>query len=319
MHRSAPFLLLLTLSLAATPLLAETELTIASFNIWGAGRNDGQPLDRTTAAIRALDADIIGLQEVRGESSDCSATDCPAEPASLAPELARALGYEWMEQLTDNEVLWANAILSRHPIIGTTPNGLGARVEVEGRQVVLFNIHATDYPYQPFQLLGIPYGDAAFLHTAAEAVEAARAARQGALQLLLGDLAATAAADLYVITGDFNEPSHRDWTPAAVTAGLHPLAVEWPFTLAVEAAGFIDAFRTAHPDEVQRPGFTWSPLIPNDDAGQDHRDRIDYVFVRAPGLRVVSAAVAGEPGPWSDIVVDPWPSDHRAIVTRIRF
>ena len=39
------------------------------------------------------------------------------------------------------------------------PNDLGVVVEVEGRRLHVFNIHNTDYPYQPYQLLGIPYGD----------------------------------------------------------------------------------------------------------------------------------------------------------------
>jgi exodeoxyribonuclease III len=253
--------LLPTLGCLPLSTFAATEITIMSFNTWGAGRNEGLPIDRTLAAIRAVDPDIIGLQEIRPEASHCSTADCPPGDDSVAPDLARALGYELLEQLTDNEVLWANAILSRHPIMDRTPGGLGARIAVDGREILLFNIHAPDYPYQPYQLLGIPYGEAPFLETAEQAEDAARIARSNASRLLLQDIATAGRAELVAITGDFNEPSHRDWTPAAVEAGLHPLAVNWPFTRALEAAGFTDAFRAAHPDEVARPGFTWSPLI----------------------------------------------------------
>lgn len=297
---------------------ADTEIALMSFNVWGAGRNDGQPLERTIAAIRAAAPDIVGLQEVRPEAADCIAGDCPPRHASVAPQLALALDFHLLEQTAASEALWANAILSRFPIRGPTSGGLGARIDVHGREIVVFNIHLTDFPYQPYQLLDIAYGNAPFLATADEAVASARKARGPALTQLLQEADAAAAADLLVITGDFNEPSHRDWTASAVAAGRHPLVVRWPFTLALEAAGFADAFRTVHPDVVARPGFTWSPLIGADSRG-DHRDRIDYVFVRGAGARVVSARVVGEPGPWSDIAVAPWPSDHRAVLARIQF
>lgn len=73
-----------------------------------------------------------------------------------------------------------------------------------------FNVHFTDYPYQPYQLLGIPYGDAPLLETAEEAVGAATSARGLALDLLLAELDVARIADAAFIFGDFNEPSHGD-------------------------------------------------------------------------------------------------------------
>jgi len=297
---------------------AETRLKVMTFNAWGAGTNAGLGIEQTVAVIRAINPDIIGMQEIRPESELCTAQQCPAGPASVAPQLAQALGYELLEQLEDNEVLWANAILSRYPIHGATPGGLGARIEVDGREVLLFNIHTTDYPYQPFQLLSIPYGEAGFLSTAREAVASAAAARQGALDLLKTDLAAAGPANVIFITGDFNEPSFRDWTEATAAAGIHPLVVEWPFTRAIEELGFTDVFRAVHPDPLLKPGFTWSPNI-TPETTLDHRDRIDFIFARGVGLQVHSAHIAGEAGPWTDIAVEPYPSDHRAVVAEISF
>lgn len=318
MSRLYNFLLLLLFLSVTQGCAAETRLTVMSFNAWGAGSNAGLGIDQTLAVIRAVNPDIIGLQEIRPESAQCDAENCPAGPASLAPQLAEALGYELLEQLEDNEVLWANAILSRYPIKTVTPGGLGARIAVGGREVLLFNIHTTDFPYQPFQLLSIPYGDAAFLSTAEDAIAAATAARQGALDLLKADLAAAGTADLTLITGDFNEPSFRDWTAATTAAGVHPMEVAWPFTRAIEELGFMDVFRKIHPDPLVKPGFTWSPNI-TVDTHDDHKDRIDFIFARGVGIAVNSAHIVGESGPWSDIVIDPYPSDHRAVVANISF
>lgn len=300
------------------PALARSKLKVMTFNAWGAGSNEGKSIDETVAVIRALSPDIIGFQEIRPESVACTAEKCPAGPASLAPQLAAALGYDLLEQLADNELLWANAILSRFPIEAVSKGGLGAQFSVQGKRVVLFNIHLTDYPYQPYQLLKIPYGNAAFLTTAAEAEEEAIRARGPGRSLLEDDLATVKDADVILITGDFNEPSHLDWTAAAVAAGLHPLVVKWPFTLALHEAGFIDTFRAAHPDEVEKPGFTWSPMMKTDDPN-DHRDRIDYIFVRGDRVKVKSSVVVGENSDWTDQVIEPWPSDHRAVMSVITF
>ena len=230
-----------------------------------------------------------------------------------------SLGYHYYDQTARNEALWANAIVSRYPMVGkATPNDTGITLDVKGRRVQVFNIHLPDSPYQPYQLLKIPYGNSAFLTTAAEAEEAARKARGPGLALLEADLATARGADVILITGDFNEPSHLDWTAAAVAASLHPLIVKWPFTHALEQAGFIDTFRAAYPDEVEKPGFTWSPMIKDDDPN-NHPDRIDYIFVRGKSVKIKSTAVVGENSKWTDQVIEPWPSDHRAVISVITF
>jgi len=45
----------------------------------------------------------------------------------------------------------------------------------------------------------------------------------------------------------------------------------------------------------------------------EHHDRIDFVYWKGERVRVRSAAVAGESDATSEIVVTPWPSDHRAV------
>lgn len=290
-------------------------LTVMSFNTWGAGSNDGKTVADTVAVIRAVDPDIIALLEVRAEAVPCTSV-CPPAGPSKAPEIAHTLGYFLYEQRQENELLWANAILSRYPIKHSTANDLGVVLDVNGRQVAMFAIHPTDYPYQPYQLLGIPYDGAPFLESAAEAIAAANTARGPGMDLLLADIASVADVAAVFVGGDFNEPSHHDWTERAATIGRHPLAVQYPTTLRLESEGFIDTYRAMYPDEIAKPGYTWTPTTSIDDK-DDHHDRIDYVFVRAAGAAVVSAAVVGEKMPAADIVITPWPSDHRAVVATV--
>lgn len=304
-------------ALAGLPASA-SELSIATFNVWGAGTNGGDSHERTVAALEALDADIYALQEVRGESSQCSAERCPPAEDSAAAELAAALGYHLYEQAEMNDLLWANAILSRYPIVSTLPDDLGVQISVEGRAVEVFNVHLTDYPYQPYQLSNIEYGNAPMLQDGASAIRAAEAARGAAVDQLLGTIDRRPDPDLVVICGDFNEPSHLDWTDRAARSGLHPLAVRFPASVKLARAGFLDGYRAHRPDEVANPGFTWTPLA-DSDSEDEHHDRIDFVYLKARDLRVVDSAVAGEASTTSDIVVSPWPSDHRAVRIRLSF
>jgi len=298
---------------------AETRLNLMSFNVWGAGMNDGKTPGQTIAAIRAARADIIGIQETRAESLPCRNNYCPPIGPSAAGEIARELGYYYHDQRASPDTLWANAIISRFPIEGPTSNDLGVRLDVGGRIVYVFNIHPTDYPYQPYQLLNIPYEAQPPVSSSAGAVRYARRTRSGSLQLLRKELDEAEGAELIVITGDFNEPSGRDWTARAVAAGIHQWEVPWPLTTSIESEGFIDAFRAVHPDEVATPGFTW-PSQPDPEATRaGYQDRIDFVFVRGPRVRIAQAMLVGESISTAGIVVTPWPSDHRAVVAAVGF
>lgn len=42
-------------------------------------------------------------------------------------------------------------------------------------------------------------------------------------------------------------------------------------------------------------------------------------FARAAALKVISAGIVGEKAPEADLVVTPWPSDHRATMAKIGF
>ena len=311
--------LLAALLVAAGATAAQaTDLTVMSFNVWGGGANEQKPVDETVAVIKAVNPDIIGIQETRLESDPCTADVCPAVGDSVAPKLAAALGYHYYDQAKQNDALWANAILSRYPIGKATPNDTGVEIMVDGRKVQVFNIHLDDSPYQPYQQLDIEYGDAPFLKTADEAVKAAEATRGAALKLLFDDMAAAGEADAAFVFGDFNEPSHRDWTESAVKAGLQPLVVPFPTVKAIEDKGFVDTFRAIYPDAGTKPGMTWTPTS-EPTAKDDHHDRIDFALARAKDLQVISAGIVGEKAPEADIVVTPWPSDHRATMAKVKF
>ncbi|MEO8530748.1 MAG: endonuclease/exonuclease/phosphatase family protein [Deltaproteobacteria bacterium] len=306
-------LLLSTCLMFATAANAEI-LRVMSFNVWGGGGNEGKDVTETVAAIKAARADVIGIQETRLEPEDCSAEVCAATGESVAKAIAAELGYYYYDQTQDNVALWANSVISKFPIGASTAHDLGVPLDVNGTTVWLFNIHHDDEPYQPYQALGIEYGPAPFTKDPAELINWANTTRGPAMDLLFADM--TAASGIILVTGDFNEPGYGDWTAATVTAGQQPVAVDWPTTKRLADAGFIDAFRAIWPDPVAKPAFTWTARGDEKDP-EDHHDRIDFVFVK--GASVTDAAIVGENGARTDIAVDPWPSDHRAVVVEISF
>ena len=312
-----PLLALLLLPCAA-PALAE-DLTLLSMNMWGAGANDGKSIEETVAVMKATGADIIAAIETVPEPDPCEAgiENCPAGEASRAKDLAAALGFYYHEFKHNTHVHWADAILSKYPFGAETPSGAGVEIDVNGRKVVAYAMNLNDAPYQPYQLLNIEYGTFPFLKTAEEAIAAAAATRGPGLAEVLADMAFEKEAAAQFVMGDFNEPSGLDWTEAAVKAGLQPMVVAWPFTKGLEDAGMTDTFRATFPDVVAKPGITWTPTTEATDP-EDHHDRIDFVFA-SPGVKVLSAGIVGEKAPEADLVVTPWPADHRATMAKVRF
>lgn len=183
----------------------------------------------------------------------------------------------------------------------------------------MFSLHLPSNPYQPYQLLSIQpkwhkHKDTPFIKTEAEAIEAAKKARGEEISTLLNQIRNLPDKEAPVfVVGDFNEPSHLDWTEAAAKSGRHPMKVAYPNSLAMTKAGFIDSYRSIYPDEMKRPGFTWSPAYKADDP-TTHHDRIDFVYFRGKGLQLTDVKIVGENEENADIVVSPYPSDHRAVV-----
>jgi hypothetical protein len=95
------------------------------------------------------------------------------------------------------------------------------------------------------------------------------------------------------------------------------MKVNWPSSRAVANAGFVDAFRQLRPDEVGDRAETWTPgnPAPDLDPGEVH-DRIDFVYSTPANVIPLSAQVLGydENDGNTDIGLDPYPSDHRAVV-----
>lgn len=263
-------------------------LRVMTFNIeWGGAH---VRFASNAEAILAADADIVGVQEAEGNL------------ARLADDLG------WYYNLR-------NHVISKYPIVDP-PLGDGEFVFVEvapGQVVAIANVHL---PSDPYGVDWLRNG-----RTPEDVGTLERNVRLPKIAPLLQTLSTVNAQGTPVfLTGDFNAPSHADWSSAAVGRVPHrDIAFEWPVSRAVADAGFRDSYRSIYPDPVTHPGFTWwagRPKIEDyNPSDESHRDRIDFVWYAGPA-KAIGSSVVGEAGaPGVSIAVSPWPSDHRAVVS----
>ncbi|WP_433065308.1 endonuclease/exonuclease/phosphatase family protein [Dactylosporangium sp. CS-033363] len=271
-----------------------------SWNLWHGGTVVSNGLEKELKFLLDQDVDVVGIQENSG----------------AAAQLAGALGWSYYQ---NSDV----AVLSRYPITATTPTTAGvavaAKIDLGSRSLKLWSAHLGYTPYGPY--------DACFGHLSVQQLldresSSGRTGQiNGIISAMASDLAASASTPV-LLTGDFNAPSHLDWTASNSRCGYG--AVPWPSSTAPANAGLTDSYRAAHPNPAQSPGNTWSPVDKTFAGGYGYdshtgeaepQDRIDFVHYRGP-LTVVSsdALWVGTPSQ-SNPAGNAWPSDHAAVLT----
>lgn len=287
---------------AAASAAEPVQVKIMSFNIWYGG--DQVNFNRIIEAIKKADADIVGLQEPDGKTL----------------EIAALAGYPYADV--------RRHIISKFPLFDP---GVGERTEegnplysiagvdsktvhawalvAPGKVIAVANTHLTSNPYGPELVRDGK--------TLAEVLQNETDTRVPEAQALADGLSGLAKSGTPVfLVGDFNSPSHLDWTEA--TMKVRPaikFSVEWPASKLMADNGFTDSYRAAHPDPVKNPGLTWTPGYPHPYVRDtETHDRIDFVW--AANAQTVSSEIVGETGnPEVSIPLSSWPSDHRAVVS----
>jgi endonuclease/exonuclease/phosphatase family metal-dependent hydrolase len=264
---------------------AVSELRVLSWNIWHGGRRDDEGLARTIEIIRRSKADVICMQETYGSGA----------------HIADALGYYFYLRSSNLSVMSRFPIRQTHDLFEPFRFG-GVTLALSPAQEMLFFslwIHYLPDFCNDVLVEGM---------TAEKLIAAEGETRGREIDQILEVLKPTLSAMNLpvVVAGDFNSPSHLDWTEA-MRHRNRGLTVLWPVSEAMAKAGFTDSYRAVHPDPSQHYGRTWSPR-----SGADSwQDRIDYVYYRGDGLSCLSAAVLEHFEP-------RWPSDHAAVLVTLR-
>lgn len=266
---------------------AATQLRVMTFNIEEGGTHVS--FANVVKAIHKADADVVTVNEAFGNTR----------------RLAGRLGWRYVAPRL--------SVVSRLPLLD--PAGADGRylfVQPQPDTVVaITTVHLPSWPGNTDRILAGA--------TKRRVMRTERNVRLPAITPTLAALRPVVAAGIpALVQGDLNSPSFQDWTPD--TVGTFPqikFPMAWPVSVALSEAGFTDAYRVTHPDPVTDPGITWPakrPRLPGswNPPRNAPRDRIDAIWSAGP-MTAVDAQVVGEPGA-ADLVVNPWPSDHRAVV-----
>lgn len=329
-------LTVLLLGLIVGPAAAR-RLTVLQWNIWQEGTMVPGGYEAVADEIARLQPDFVTLSEVRNYHDT---RFCDRIVNSL-----RERGVTYYSFFSDD-----SGLLSRHPItdsltvfpLNDDHGSIHKLVaQVDGQEFAVYTAHLDyldDAYYNVRGYDGSTWKEIPLPTSVAEVLERNdRSRRDDAIRNFLKEAEKDRQQGrIVMLGGDFNEPSHLDWTRD--TKDLfdhHGLIVPWTVPLLLDNAGYTDAYRTVHPDVRSHPGFTFpsdNPLVPVKKLTwapkADERDRIDYVFFSPhPRLRLRKAVLFGPRGcivrnerteetsrdPFV-LPLDVWPTDHKGVL-----
>lgn len=315
-----------------------TDVKFMHLNVWVSGTTVVNGLTYIRDVVATVNPDIVCFVEVDNSSGNWA--------TKMVNELAAIGRYYYSSYIKGSDA----AILSKYPITKSGPVLKSSvslfDVDVNGKSMVIAASHL-DYtyyacylprgyrcggssPYNGWLQIGSPdpqpVTDLGII--SAQNLGSQRDEQIGAFL----NYAANETRPI-VLMGDFNEPSHQDWTVnQADLFDHHGVVYQWNTTSTLTEHSFTDVFRKVYPDEVINPGITWPSFATGSGSTSwtpksDDRDRIDFIFYKGTGVSALDAAVVGPKGSYVKNVLStantendhflaetlPWPSDHKGV------
>lgn len=335
------FLLFLLLCLACGATAKRyKDITVLQWNIWQEGTLIPGGFDAIVEELARLHPDFVTLSEVRNYHG-----------TNFTRRLTDALklrGHIYYSFYSDD-----TGLLSRYPITDSVvvfpvnrDHGSIHKLttEVGGQEIAVYTGHLDylDCAYYNVRLYdGSTWEETVAPQSVEEVLRMSDLSwRDDEVRVFLNEARHDIEAGRCVIFGgDFNEPSHLDWT--AATAYLydhHDMIVPWTVSTMMEKAGFRDGFRELFPDVLVHPGFTYPCFNPAADIHKltwapkaDERERIDFIYYKGQNLQAKDVKLFGPDSsvarlkPIKDTPADPvilplgvWPTDHKGLLMRFR-
>ena len=283
------------------------EFTVLQWNIWQEGTMVPGGYEAIVDEIIRLRPDFVTLSEVRNYNN-----------TNFTARLTRSLkekGETYYSFYT-----YDTGLLSRYPITDSLTvfpeNGDHGSIyrlttDMNGKKMAVYTSHLDyldDAYYNVRGYDGSTWEEIPIPTTVEEVLERNVASqRDDAIKMFIEQAKKDREAGYTIILGgDFNEPSHQDWTEE--TKNLydhHGLVIPWT---------------------VPAEKITWAPKA-------DERDRIDYIwFYPEKGLTVKDAAIFGPKGSIvrsqrvqetsKDKFIEPqnvWPTDHKGVLVTFQY
>ncbi|TPX11710.1 uncharacterized protein E0L32_007689 [Thyridium curvatum] len=274
-----------------------SSLNVLTYNLWHGGTQVNDYHRKQVRFLAGGNFDIIGFQESTGDHAN---------------RLAKALGW-YVYQGQDV------GTISRYPIVETytIPGSysLGVRIALDGQkqQVNVWNQHLGYDPYGPYDFC---FSKMTVEQTLAREAQSGRTPQiRKSLELMKSNLDNANSVPV-ILLGDFNAPSHLDYTEATRDTHCGYANVPWPTSVEPTNAGMIDSYRVIHPDPLAVPGITWSPIYLDNNGRKEPMDRIDFIYHKG-NMTVVDSntLIVGSPTPEPNHKNNDWTSDHASVHT----
>ena len=300
------------------PPQTDQALRVLVWNVLRGGNNVEQGPEKALAVIRAANPDIVLLQE---------SYDIKGDRPRLGEWLAGQLQWN-QHQAQSTHLCVLTPLTLEATFFHHEWHGVGARLRDEGgRELLAWSIWIDYRSFVGYQLRDNPnMSDEELLE--AETVRSNRFKQATAILAHLEESGQLQADVPLLVGGDWNCPSHLDWTEDTARVYKHRRPLPLPVSQSMHDAGFTDAYRMLHPNPVQHPGITWSPMYRGPRSDQEEGtpqsfERIDRLYLKNPAdaaqrwtLRPVKAEVL--PLVWEDDSIPAnkrsFPSDHGALV-----
>ncbi len=265
-----------------------------TFNTWYSAQYGFGGLERVAEIIASLNLDVVGFQETN--------------PISIIEIKSLLSAFEGYDELYSTPSESNISIISRFPIIDTYDYnlyGIGADLLIANSDTIKFvSSHLTAYPYGPYDLYeGVSIEQVISNELSTRYIENLDIYNQ----IINNPLNNPNLPVIYV--GDHNSPSSLDWGSNNINQNFG-LKMDWPVSDFLLNNGFYDSYREINPYVNNDIGLTWSPGYPkNTFDSWDIHDRIDVIYFKHGHVKNLY--------PLASYVYDcdPWPSDHRAVIT----
>lgn len=320
----------------------EREIKVLQLNIWQEGTSVKDGYEALVDELAAADADFVMLSEVRNYKGT---RFCDRIVASL-----KERGKTYYSFYS-----YDSGLLSKYPVKDSVTifpeNGDHGSIyklvaDMDGQDVAVYTAHldyqncsyymVRGYSSTTWEKLDAPVTDVDTLlynNTISQ--------RDDAIRLFLDDARQEIAkGSLVFLGGDFNEPSHLDWTEMTKdSADHHGVVIPWTVTTLLDEDGYKDAYRMMYPDPVINPGYTYPADCEGADVSRlswapesDERERIDFIFYYPQaGLLLENVQILGPKGSirnnqrveekTADQFIEPkgiWPTDHKGVLASFK-
>ena len=315
------------------------EFIVLQMNVWHEGTQVKGGFEAIADEVARLSPDIVMFSEIRNYHGK---KFIPRILEALKKRGAEYNGYH--SDFGDCSLLTKFKILEHHPIKEQRTSMSKTRIEIDGKQVVVYACHlnyTNDATFLPrgydgntWKKLDAPVTDVKQIEQMMH-----NSFRGEGIRAAIKD-AENEQDHIVIIGGDFNEASHLDWNEETKDLWDHNgTVVNWECSNELISRGYKDAYREIYPNPITHPGFTfpadnkdvsieklaWAP-----DA--DERCRLDFVyFMPNKKLKVKDAIIVGPDcsiirgerakETSKDKFITPlgvWPTDHKAMLVTFK-